>query len=81
MITIDDNIPVPERRHGRSSNYPFRVMEVGQSFAVPALDERTLDSVRSAAGYERKVSGRTKNFRVLAVTEDGTPMIRAWRVE
>lgn len=41
-ITIEKNIPLPERvwgAHGRPSKYPFAQMEVGDSFAITAIEQ------------------------------------------
>lgn len=71
MIEVEKNVPVPEG--GRSSvKYPFKTMEVGDSFTVEAGKEM---SVRSSATYYKKIQpGAQYTIRRM---EDNT--LRVWR--
>lgn len=68
-VRIDKNIPIPRSR----GKYPFREMEVGDSFLCPKGSEKT---IYSAAG---QATTRIKGRRfIVRKTEDG---FRVWRVE
>ena len=70
MIKIESGIPFPQ--NGRwQSKYPWRDLEVGQSFLVPDGVFRTMQAGASLAG--RRLS---KTFRARK-TDDG---IRIWRL-
>jgi hypothetical protein len=60
---IVNNVSVPE---GRNS-YPFRYMEVGDSFLVPFDQVRNQNSIRSAASHFAR---RTGLARFSVITED-----------
>lgn len=60
---IVKNVSVPE---GRNS-YPFRYMEVGDSFLVPFDQVRNQNSIRSAASHFAR---RTGLARFSVITED-----------
>lgn len=47
MFTLESNIPVPPfQPRGRRLLYPFKSMQVGQSFLIPTTEE-TLKVVRA----------------------------------
>lgn len=82
-FTFDAGIPVPAaRRGGRSQNaYGFEVMEVGQSFFIPATDDNPNPSKRVASTVS-SASKRLdpKEFIVRSVEEDGRGKgARVWR--
>lgn len=69
MIKVDKNVPPPRQR----GKYPWRQMEVGDSFLVP---EGMENSVRYAASYFRK---RNPDYKFMVrKQEDGT--YRCWRI-
>jgi hypothetical protein len=79
MFKIESNVPVPVIKKGRrkktlpgrDAKYPFREMDVGQSFFVPGDPEQLGKAV---LGCARRVEGA--KFRMQIVTG-----IRIWRVE
>ena len=72
-ITIDSNIPIPARTgRGRNPLYPFREMEVGESFF--AAGKRTQIVLKCAHRH------RPKLFSCRTVVENGVKGVRAWRV-
>ncbi len=69
-IKIDKDIPLPQGNGGKSM-FPWRTMEVGDSFFAPGkkqIDRRTAD-----ASYGIK----TKTSRVV---ENGVEGVRVWRI-
>lgn len=82
---VEKDVPIPEGRQGRESKYPFREMEVGDSFLVaPEVDE-LLGEQEDFAKVRGRVSNvaykygkeHDKKFTVRQVEEG----IRVWRVE
>lgn len=71
-MQIDKHIPIPEPAlPGRPIKYPFKLLEVGGSFAI---NESDLASARSSKVRFSNLTGRTF---VIARDDDGKP--RAWR--
>lgn len=72
-IIIEDNIPAPEGvgRMGAPEKYPFRKMQVGQSFYAPTKPA-------SLKRYLNMIKDRLPGTFVAAAEGDGT---RVWRVE
>lgn len=70
MFPLEDNVPIPLTR--RAQKYPFRDMQVGQSFFVPQGDRKTLAVLASRNG---KALGRTFHVHQL---DDG---VRVWRTK
>lgn len=72
MYPIEKNVPIPQKnRHGRPSKYPWRDMEVGDSFVMQLKVNSAVNMCRHAratTGY--KFSCRTQ--------PDGT--VRVWRI-
>lgn len=67
---IENNVPVPEkaRRSGPSGKYPFDALEVGQSFFIPATDDKpepwkSLQSTVAAAQRRFAVEEGTRTDR------------------
>jgi hypothetical protein len=71
MFTIEKGVPLPERTE-RQAAYPFRLMEVGDSFVVG--DELAVKRARAAA---YAFSKRTGNRFACRRVGDGW---RFWRV-
>lgn len=70
-IKIEDNIPLPVRH----SQYPFDRMQVGQSFAIEAIDRNKLAT--SATRYMRA----NKGTKFKTAHMPGTTQVRIWRVK
>ena len=69
VIQICKGVPTPT---GRRSKYPFRDMEIGDSFFSPG------SSVIGIHGCARR--HRPKRFTCRSVDEDGVAGIRVWRI-
>lgn len=76
MFDIEKNVPAPKNGAGSASKYPFRSMEIDDSFLVPseALGKTTRNSIVSAARYSFGGKGHVKTRAV-----DGG--IRVWRIK
>jgi hypothetical protein len=72
---IDKGLPAPSGRSGRPPKYPFRELEVGDSFFVEG-DPRKLSG--SVLGCAKNIVG--KRFSSQKTTHNGKPGIRVWRV-
>lgn len=83
-MEIEKGIPLPEPYKGRPVKYPFRDMEVGDSFSIPLTGTMTGTGVdiatkrlrQAAANHARRVGGK---FHVRTVREEG--VARCWRTE
>lgn len=76
---IEKNIPVPPRAKFRKGRYPFREMEVGDSFTFNLEYSRENMSLASNAGRSwGKTQTPVKKF-IVRKTEDNR--IRIWRIE
>ena len=69
-IVITKGLPAPR---GRRAKYPFRDMEIGDSFFAPG------SSVIGIHGCARR--HRPMRFTCRSVVEDGVSGIRVWRIE
>lgn len=81
-ITIEKNIPLPARvrgTQGRRSKYPFAQMEVGDSFAITAI-EQTAYKLRNSIGncaikwVQKNAPERKFSTRITGNT------VRIWRI-
>lgn len=71
-IKIDKNVPLPPHiREGRAPEYPWRTMEIGDSFFV--AEPKTPNAATAS-----RQTGRT--FTRRAVVEDGVKGFRVWRI-
>lgn len=80
MFTIDKGVPMPNRRGssmGKVPKYPWRTMDVGDSFFVASDAARP--AVMAQASHSGKRTGR--RFTTRFVTENGVRGVRVWRVE
>lgn len=72
MYDIEKGVPVPKTNSGKSAKYPFRAMEVGDSFVV----EREAKPLAQRSMY--MFNKNNKDRRMIArVQPDGT--LRVWR--
>jgi hypothetical protein len=76
-IKIDKGVPVPPLTQGRRMKYPFRQMEVGDSFFVPGV--KTSSGFSGCLHGVRKSTGWT--FTCRSRVEDGVQGVRVWRIE
>jgi hypothetical protein len=71
MITIDKNIPFPERKR----HYPFVEMEVGDSF----FTKKNRNAISAIARYWAK--RLNCKFSTAEVVEQGVEGVRVWRTK
>ena len=71
---IEKNIPIPQRRV-----YPFKKMEIGDSFFIPLPEGRNVQYLQSNLTW----SARMKRIRVTTrrTEENGVFGVRVWRIE
>lgn len=74
-IRVEKGIPVPDDIDQRSK-YPWKDMDVGDSFFVENGDKKTISSVAHGAGKRLK-----RKFRAKDDVTDGVAGIRVWRTE
>lgn len=75
MYEIEEGVPIPELLQGAPCKYPFRTMDVGQSFFVPNDGSGVRALQRRVAGSTCRIKDR--KFTVRQV-EGG---VRCWRTE
>jgi hypothetical protein len=76
MYKIDKKVPVPKHEYG--IKYPFKKMEVGDSFFVPKDDVTDRNSIRQACYYMQRKMENAVKFRV--VNEDNDTGFIGYRV-
>lgn len=74
---IQANVPIPQS--GRATRYPFRAMEVGESFLVPVtpMDDRKLVRIRLNSAAVAAGRRLKRKFVTRAVPEEHG--YRCWR--
>lgn len=72
---IEKGVPILETRGTRTEEYPFRDLEIGDSFLIPSPSSKEKQSILSQA-YNR---GKKLNRRF--VTRTVPEGLRVWRVE
>lgn len=72
---IDSSVPLPESRRGRLV-YPWRDMDIGDSFFVPNGDQSGISAAARTYGKRHRVK-----FALRSVTEKGVKGVRAWRIK
>lgn len=78
MFTIEKNVPIPSGagKRGRAPIYPFRQMEVGDSFFVESEVDSKVQSTLTNAAFSISKSDASFRFSVRRV--DGG--YRVWRI-
>lgn len=78
MVKIDKGIPLPPRRRGggagrtgRAPIYPWREMEIGDSFFLPDIEPHLISSLAAGAAQ------RTGRKFATRIEGDG---VRVWRI-
>jgi predicted signal transduction protein with EAL and GGDEF domain len=71
MIKIEKDIPLPVRNGGPQRLYPFKEMEIGDSFLAPIKQS-------AASGHARRASLALGRKFTTATVQGGT---RIWRIE
>ena len=72
---IAKSVPIPPGA-GMQPKYPYRSMEVGDSFFIEGLSAAQMSGQNN--NYSQKLGGK---FIGRTVTENGTTGCRVWRVE
>jgi len=70
---IEKNVPMPEGRVSRATDYPFADMTVGDSIAYPIAERQRVANVI----YQRYHKKGEKRFTVRIVSDSE---IRVWRI-
>lgn len=73
---IDKNIPIPLAR--RNSKYPFKDMEINDSFAIPVVNKKDTRKIQTrivAAFY--KIKGKKFTTRIIPDKKE----VRVWRIK
>lgn len=73
MIPVDSNIPMPASKVGRPVLYPFKHLEVGESFFIPK-SRRKIGSL-----IMRNSRKLRRTFESRQWEQDGVQGIRVWR--
>jgi len=78
VITIDKDVPVPSRC-GAMTKYPFKDMEVGDSFFVP--NKKSMEITPAITQFKRSSKGQYFGwtFACRKVQEEGVTGVRVWR--
>jgi hypothetical protein len=76
MFQIEKDLPVPDVISGRRAKYPWRRMEVGDSFFTP---ETSRSGLSGAKRHAEKATGF--KFTCSTRVENGIKGVRVWRVE
>lgn len=77
MVDLRSDIPIPGTgRKRRAANYPWRTMEVGQSFYVPNQRSAISGCFQMAARYGRKFTWREEVADLYGERHVGA---RVWR--
>lgn len=78
---IEKDIPIPSKVAGRPWQWPFPLMEIGDSFAAPFKKKETstqalrrVDYIYAGRALDRKFSART-------LVENGKKVVRIWRTK
>lgn len=72
MIKIEKGVPIPAARTNSNNCYPWREMEVGDSFVIPGMD-------RTAGGSRVHYANQLGIGRFTLRSFDGG--VRVWRIE
>jgi len=76
MIQIEKDYPVPEGRRPRK--YPWREMEVGDSFFTPFTDTSPENARAAVYAANKRYNGA--RFKGTVWTENGVDGTRIWRI-
>lgn len=74
LIAVDKGLPIPAPRGGGARKYPFRELEVGDSFFIPGKTRQQLKASISNASCD------CRRFVTRGVVEHGVKGLRVWRV-
>lgn len=78
-VSIDKDIPIPNKSSGFKQKYHFYKLDIGDSMAVPYDDKKEISRFRVAASAYANRNEKVMTSRT--VFEDGVKYLRVWRVE
>lgn len=80
VFKVEKGVPAPKRHH--RMKYPFREMEVGDSFFVPLTSTSGLPSTlrSNISASARSVFGQSGRIETKTVEESGVLGFRVWLV-
>jgi len=79
---IEKNVPIPARRGGGPPNkYPWRDMEVGDSFFVPANGKSRNALMRALTSSTQSKSLARDGLKFTARTDAEANGVRVWRIK
>lgn len=73
MFQIEKGIEIPALTRNTEAKYPFKSMEIGDSFFVPCTDE-------NAKKVRNSISSSARSAKVKHVTRIAEGGLRVWRV-
>lgn len=71
---IETDVPIPQSAHGRPPKYPFRELEIGESFFVQNTEDHQVRTIRFLISYYKKKHGL--KFKTMRENNG----LRVWRV-
>ena len=75
-VKIDDDVPMPPHGGGRGDKWPYRKVNVGESWFMPGKGVNVVSS--QVSGWKLKTGFR---YASRTVTENGVKGVRVWRIE
>ena len=76
VVVIEQGVPIPPEGAGRGGFYPWREMEVGDSFAAELEEGKRVRAAASHAGVRLGLRFSVRRYE----DEDGVLRLRVWRV-
>ena len=78
MIKIDKNVPMPEKGNMGDPKYPFKLMEVGDSFALNTKKvHNAYGRINVATARQHKTTIRRYTIRNIKSSNE----VRVWRIK
>lgn len=78
-VTIETDVPMPNP-WGAKAKYPYRKLEIGQSFEVECRNESHIASIRSSVSRLNKAKNFSGHLVVRRIPDTNTT-IGVWRVK
>lgn len=80
ITQVDKNVPIPPPQDRRNIKYPYKQLEVNDSFAVPIKEKRDIYTVMCGV-HVRNKRHPDKQFTSRVVTENNKKCVRVWRIK
>ena len=90
MYEIEKDVPIPEKIIKMSTRYPFRSMEIGDSFLIRPRAEGLIDNkpvrliqtgVIASFNWFRRNHPEMSNWRIKTRYNSDNDELRIWRIE